>query len=91
MGRSKTCPRQCTSSAGRPIYAPLFRGRVRLDVGDYQGAIADFTAAIEAFPALTNAYRHRAEARALAGDRKQAEEDLRSYERLGARDLPAYE
>ena len=58
---------------------------------DYQGAIADFTAAIEAFPQLTNAYRQRAEARDLVGDRKGAEEDMRIYYRLGGRDLPAYE
>lgn len=76
---------------GRPVFAPLFRGRVRLDAGDYEGAIADFTAAIEAFPQLTNAYRHRAEAKVLAGDREGAEGDLRSYNRLGGRDLPAYE
>jgi tetratricopeptide (TPR) repeat protein len=76
---------------GRPIYSPLYRGRVRLDMGDYQGAIADFTAAIEAFPKLTNAYRHRAETRNHVGDRKGAEEDLRSYQQLGGRDLPAYE
>jgi len=74
-----------------PVFAPLFRGRVRLDMGDYPGAIADFTAAIEAFPGLTNAYRQRAEAKALAGDPAGAEEDWRSYDRLGGRDLPAYE
>jgi tetratricopeptide (TPR) repeat protein len=76
---------------GLPIYAPLYRGRVRLDMGDCWGAIADFTAAVEAYPQLTNAYRHRAEARGLVGDQKGAEEDLRSYKRLGGRDLPAYE
>jgi tetratricopeptide (TPR) repeat protein len=76
---------------GRPVFAPLFRGRVRLDAGNYEGAIADFTAAIEGFPRLTNAYRHRAEAKALAGDREGAEIDLHSYDRLGGRDLSAYE
>jgi len=75
---------------GRPVYAALFRGRVRLDVGDYEGAITDFTSAIEVIPGLTNAYRHRAEAKALAGDREGAEIDLRSYDRLGGYDLPAY-
>jgi tetratricopeptide (TPR) repeat protein len=76
---------------GRPIFAPLFRGRVSLDIGNYEPAIADFTAAIEAFPGLTNAYRHRAEAKALAGDREGAEIDLCAYDRLGGRDLSAYE
>jgi tetratricopeptide (TPR) repeat protein len=76
---------------GRPIFAPLFRGRVRLDMGLYEGAIADFTAAIKAFPGLTNAYRHRADAKALAGDQEGAEFDLRTYHRLGGRDLPAFE
>lgn len=76
---------------GRPVFAPLFRGRVRLDMGDCQGAIADLTAAIEAFPGLTNAYRHRAEARTQAGNREGASADLWTYDRLGGRDLPAYE
>jgi tetratricopeptide (TPR) repeat protein len=75
----------------QPIFAPLFRGRVRLDAGDYLGAIADFTAAIGAFPRLTNAYRHRAEAKAFIGDSKGSAEDLRKFEELGGRDLPAYE
>ena len=79
------------SERGQPIFAPLFRGRVRQDAGDYQGAIADFTAAIEAFPGLTNAYRHRAAAKAIAGDQEGAEIDLRSYDQLGGCDLPAYE
>lgn len=73
-----------------PVFAPLFRGRVFLAAGDYPGAIADFTAAIQAFPGLTNAYRRRAEAKALAGDPAGAEEDRRSYDRFGGRDLPAY-
>lgn len=76
---------------GQPIFAPLFRGRVMLDLGNYEAAIADFTAAIKAFPGLTNAYRHRAEAKALAGDREGAEIDMCSYDRLGGCDLPAYE
>ena len=76
---------------GLRVYAPLFRGRVRLDAGDYEGAIADLTAAIEAYPRLTNAYRHRAEAKALAGDQDGAETDMSSYDALGGRDLPAYE
>jgi len=75
----------------QPIFAPLFRGRVKLGAGNYEGAITDFTAAIEAFPGLTNAYRHRAEAKVLAGDREGAAIDLSTYNRLGGRDLPAYE
>jgi tetratricopeptide (TPR) repeat protein len=84
---TEAMPLEC----GLPVFAPLFRGRVLLEAGDYRGAIADFTGAIAAFPKLTNAYRHRAEARAIVGDREGAEEDLRVYEQLGGRDLPAYE
>ncbi|MGO8750552.1 MAG: tetratricopeptide repeat protein [Thermoguttaceae bacterium] len=73
-----------------PVFAPLFRGRAKLAAGDYGGAISDFTAAIDAFPWLVNAYRHRAEARALAGDKNGANEDLMRYNELGGRDLPAY-
>jgi tetratricopeptide (TPR) repeat protein len=75
---------------GKPVFAPLFRGRAKLAAGDYNGAISDFTAAIEAFPQLTNAYRHRAEARTLAGDKKGADDDLASYNQLVGHDLPAY-
>ena len=73
-----------------PVFAPLFRGRARLAAGDYEGAISDFTVAINGFPRLTNAYRHRAEAKTLAGDQKGADDDLMRYNELGGRDLPAY-
>ena len=73
-----------------PVFAPLFRGRAKLAAGDCEGAISDFTAAINGFPRLTNAYRHRAEAKALAGDQKGADDDLMRYNELGGRDLPAY-
>ncbi|HSQ56859.1 MAG TPA: hypothetical protein VLM40_14045, partial [Gemmata sp.] len=73
------------------VYAPLFRARVKLSAGDYEGAIADFTAAIEAFPQLTNAFRQRAETKSLAGDQHGAEDDMRIYRELGGQDLPAYE
>ena len=81
----------CRSTRRSNRVAPLFRGRVRLDVGDYPGAIAELTAAMGAFPGLTDAYRLRAEAKARAGDSVGADEDRRSYHRLGGRDLPAYE
>jgi hypothetical protein len=64
---------------------------VKLAAGDYHGAIADLTVAIEAFPKLTNAYRQRAAAKAFAGDQQGAADDLRTYDLLGGRDLPAYE
>lgn len=75
----------------QPVFAPLFRGRVKVDAGDYRGAIADFTAAIDGYHGLTNAYRHRAEAKILAGDKTGAEIDLAAYNRLGGEDLPPYE
>ncbi|MBL4850151.1 MAG: tetratricopeptide repeat protein [Planctomycetes bacterium] len=74
----------------RPVFAPLFRGRVKLTAGDFPGAIVDFTAAIEAFPRLTNALRLRAEARGFAGDASGANEDRQRYEELGGEDLPAF-
>jgi tetratricopeptide (TPR) repeat protein len=73
-----------------PVFAPLFRGRAKLAAGDYDGAISDFTVAISGFPRLTNAYRHRAEARALRGDQRGADDDLMRYSELGGHDLPAY-
>ena len=72
------------------VFAPLFRGQVRLDSGDHLGAIADFSLALKAFPQLTNALRLRAKARELAGDSKGAAEDLKEYTELGGQDLPAY-
>lgn len=73
-----------------PIWAPLLRGRAKSDSGDHDGAIADFTLAIEGFPGLTNAFRHRAEARRAIGDTAGALADTAEYERLGGTDLPAY-
>ncbi|MEK6236245.1 MAG: tetratricopeptide repeat protein [Planctomycetales bacterium] len=75
---------------GLCVFAPLFRGRARLDAKDYHGAISDFTMAITAFPKLTNAYRHRADAKRAAGDMEGALADLSAYDQLGGEDLPAY-
>lgn len=74
-----------------PVYAPLFRGRVYLDMRSYEQAIADFSMAIREFQGLANAYRLRAEARAAIGDETGAREDREEFGRLGGRDLPAYE
>jgi serine/threonine-protein kinase len=79
-----------TLEVGMPVFGPLFRGRARLTAGDYHGAINDFTSAITALPGLTNAYRYRAEARELIGDRKGAADDRSLYDQLGGRDLPAF-
>ena len=46
---------------------------------------------IQEFPGLTDAYRQRAEAKTRAGDPTGAEQDLRTYDNLCGRDLPAYE
>ena len=73
-----------------PIFAPLYRGRVKLDAGDPKGAIEDFTIALNAFPGLTNAYRHRADVQALLGDHQGALDDRQRYQQLGGHDLPAY-
>jgi tetratricopeptide (TPR) repeat protein len=74
-----------------PIHASLARGRVRLSMQDWKGAIDDFSAAINCFPRLSNAYGLRAEARTHLGDADGARDDLAEYERLGGRDLPAYD
>ena len=68
----------------------LIGAHEELAAGDCEGAISDFTLALETFPQLTNAYRHRAEAKARLGDKQGANDDLRIYDQLGGRDLPAY-
>jgi tetratricopeptide (TPR) repeat protein len=77
-------------SCGPPIYAALGRARVKLTAGDYTGAIADFTLVIESYDRLPNAYRERAETRALLGDQVGADAGLAKYQELGGKDLPAY-
>ena len=72
------------------VYAPLMRGRARMDAKDFDGAIADFTLAIHNFPGLPNAYRLRAAARGCIADQQGANEDLAEYQRLGGCDLPAF-
>lgn len=75
---------------GPAIFSPLYRGQSRKCAGDLNGALADFTDAIQAYPQLTNAYRHRAEIRHILGDVTGEENDRREYEKLGGADLPAY-
>ena len=76
-------PFVCLSSA-------LYRGIARKSVQDYAGAIADFTLVIKGYSGLSNAYRHRADARRLSGDVSGADADMLEYNRLGGVDLPAY-
>ncbi|MBA4032751.1 MAG: hypothetical protein C0478_17930 [Planctomyces sp.] len=72
------------------IHSALYRGIARKSAHDYEGAIADFTLVIEKCSQISNAYRHRAEARRMMGDVSGAEADRLEYERLGGADLPAF-
>lgn len=74
----------------QPVYAPLFRARVRASSGDWHSAIADYSLALSGFPGLTNALRERAEAKRAICDERGAATDASEYQRLGGRDLPAY-
>ncbi|NJO43284.1 MAG: tetratricopeptide repeat protein [Cyanobacteria bacterium RU_5_0] len=52
------------------------RGNVRRELGDNEGAIADYTRAIELDPNLASAYANRGLARHALGDSEGAIEDL---------------
>ena len=54
-----------------------------MDLGDYQGAIADFTKAIELDPQYTSAYLNRGIARELVNDLTGACSDWRKAVNLG--------
>ena len=58
------------------------RGVSRAAIADYQGAIADYTKAIELKPNSTNAYLNRASLRAKLGDNKGANADYKKLDSL---------
>ena len=54
----------------------LGEGQLKIDEGDYEGAIDSFTQAMEADPSQIDAYRGRAEAKLLLGQYASAYNDL---------------
>ena len=54
------------------------RGRARMDTGDLEGAIEDFTECIELRPAYAEAWKARSNAHMLRGDRESAFDDAAS-------------
>src|SRR6266576_2947591 len=66
------------------------RGNTRFEAGDFDGAIADFTEAIELTPGDSNAYFNRAYAKASLGDHQGAIVDYTESLRLNPRDPMAY-
>ena len=59
------------------------RGRAKFKNGDYQGAITDYTMAIEINPQYANAYVNRGIDRELANDLEGACDDWRKAVDLG--------
>ena len=60
----------------------LFEGQRLFRAGDYNAAIAEFSAAITIFPNYPDAYRHRAEAFRHLGMEELAEADLEEAESI---------
>ena len=58
------------------------RGIDKSDVGDYYGAISDYSKAIEINPSYAKAYANRGIAKELIGDRKGACSDWRKVRSL---------
>ena len=63
-----------------------FEGRRRLRLGDYKGAIAAYTEAIELDPTMRGPYRYRAESYKRLGREKEAGSDLRDLADLSGSD-----
>ena len=55
--------------------ANVNRGMLKAQIGDYRGAIQDYTTVIDVHPNFLAGYYHRGEARKKIGDRKGADED----------------
>ncbi len=57
-------------------------GKEKLDLGDYQGAIADFTEAIHLNPDDAHVYYYRGNAKFELGDEQGANDDYEQMARL---------
>ena len=58
------------------------RGDSKRKLGDYQGAIHDYTKAIEIFPNKAYLYNYRASAKRKSGDNEGADEDDKKADKL---------
>jgi tetratricopeptide (TPR) repeat protein len=63
----------------KDFYAREVRGRIRLNTGNYQGAIDDLNAAIKAMPNMFSAYLERGIAYFLLGNGAEAQKDFDKY------------
>jgi len=59
------------------------RGSIKFDLKDYQGAISDFTEAIEIYPKDAHAYTIRGEAKKSLEDHEGAESDFQKAKEFG--------
>jgi len=66
------------------------RGNIRFEAGDFDGAIADYTEAIELNAADSVAYYNRGIARGRQGDHSRAIEDYTRAIQIGGRYANAY-
>lgn len=66
------------------------RGNVRADIGDYQGAIADYTQAIQINPHLADVYYNRGNVRCDVGDEEGAIADYTQAIQINANYADAY-
>ena len=68
-----------------PTYALAYsnRGSAKERLKDYEGAVADFTKAIEIDPKFASAYSNRGMSKYLLGDLKGACDDARKAADLG--------
>ena len=64
------------------VFAYRLRGDSKRKLGDYQGAINDYSKAIEIYPNKAYLYNYRASAKRKLGDNEGANEDDRKAEKL---------
>ncbi|MDQ8756880.1 tetratricopeptide repeat protein [Sphingosinicella sp. LHD-64] len=64
----------------------FYRGNLRFDSGDYQGAIADFSAVLVAYPDYAGAYDGLADSHRQLGDYARAAAESRTAARLAPED-----
>jgi tetratricopeptide (TPR) repeat protein len=63
----------------KDFYAREVRGRIRVNTGNYQGAIDDLNASIKAMPSMSSAYLERGLAYFLLGSETEAQKDFDKY------------